>query len=381
MIFHLKNFIEQDPTRRVLYQCSLMEYYPKYYNMYFDSIFDCIRTQFKNNKYSKVIFLCESLIKGAGYYMGEHKKIETVKYFLAFSYMHCNISKESQKLFCEIASKYQLKTKDNLYFEAEAQVIDAKYWGFKEFKTLPAYINKFRRNWKNVECDTPQLKTRPYLTATNRMMVTYLALDNIKLANKWLRKNVRLAIKYDAYEHLGYTYMDYAKGIYHLNLSLALRYLELADLYFQSSSEQRRHLDCQCEIQYVKLLLGSGSIESLLLAQETLFESQYWIQYYKCHLKLAVGYILMDKITEALQHLLEAEAPAIMKNDERVKYLCSVIGSFLYKEPIPYKNLTLVGTSYQKVIEKMHLNFEQSSAVIYNLKNDSTLYNLDPRVW
>lgn len=101
----------------------------------------------------------------------------------------------------------------------------------------------------------------------------------------------------------------------------------------------------------------------------------------KCHLKLAVGYILMDKITEALQHLLEAEAPAIMKNDERVKYLCSVIGSFLYKEPIPYKNLTLVGTSYQKVIEKMHLNFEQSSAVIYNLKNDSTLYNLDPRVW
>lgn len=381
VIFHLKNFIEQDPTRRELYQCSLMEYYPKYYNMYFDSIFDCIHTQFKNNKYSKVIFLCESLIKGAGYYMGEHKKIETVKYFLAFSYMHCNISKESQKLFCEIASKYQLKTKDNLYFEAEAQVIDAKYWGFKEFKTLPAYINKFRRNWKNVECDTPQLKTRPYLTATNRMMVTYLALDNIKLANKWLRKNVRLAIKYDAYEHLGYTYMDYAKGIYHLNLSLALRYLELADLYFQSSSEQRRHLDCQCEIQYVKLLLGSGSIESLLLAQETLFESQYWIQYYKCHLKLAVGYILMDKITEALQHLLEAEAPAIMKNDERVKYLCSVIGSFLYKEPIPYKNLTLVGTSYQKVIEKMHLNFEQSSAVIYNLKNDSTLYNLDPRVW
>lgn len=234
---------------------------------------------------------------------------------------------------------------------------------------------------ENVECDTPQLKTRPYLTATNRMMVTYLALDNIKLANKWLRKNVRLAIKYDAYEHLGYTYMDYAKGIYHLNLSLALRYLELADLYFQSSSEQRRHLDCQCEIQYVKLLLGSGNIESLLLAQETLFESQYWIQYYKCHLKLAVGYILMDKITEALQHLLEAEAPAIMKNDERVKYLCSVIGSFLYKEPIPYKNLTLVGTSYQKVIEKMHLNFEQSSAVIYNLKNDSTLYNLDPRVW
>lgn len=79
------------------------------------------------------------------------------------------------------------------------------------------------------------------------MVVTYLALDKIRLANKWLQKNVRLAIKYDSDEHLGYTYMDYAKGIYHLNLSLALKYLELADLHFQMPSEHRRHLDCQCE--------------------------------------------------------------------------------------------------------------------------------------
>lgn len=40
--------------------------------------------------------------------------------------------------------------------------------------------------------------------------------------------------------------MDYAKGIYHLNLSLALKYLELAD-YFQMPSEHRRHLDYQCK--------------------------------------------------------------------------------------------------------------------------------------
>ena len=111
------------------------------------------------------------------------------------------------------------------------------------------------------------------------MMVTYLALDKIRLANKWLQKNVRLAIKYESDEHLGYTYMDYAKGIYHLNLSLALKYLELADLHFQMPSEHRRHLDCQCEIQYVKFLLGTGSIEQLQLSQEALFENQYWIQY------------------------------------------------------------------------------------------------------
>lgn len=381
VISHLESFVEQDSTRGEFYRCSLMEYYPKYYNKYFDSIFESICTQFENNKYSKVIFLCESLIKGAAYYVGEHKKMGVIKYFLAFSYMHCDASKKAQELFCEITMDYQMKAKDNLYFDSEAQVIDAKYWGFQEFKSLPAYINEFRKNWKIFDHDASQLKTRSYLTATNRMMVTYLALDKIELANKWLRKNVKLAMEYGAYEHIGYTYMDYAKGIYHLNLTLALKYLELADLYFQQPSEHRRHLDCQCEIQYVRLLLGDGSIERLLLSQEALFEGQYWIQYYKCHLKLSVCYILIGKKTEALQHLLEAEAPAIMKNDERVKYLCSMIGTFLYEEPVPYKNLTLTGTSYQKIIENMYRNFKQSCAVIYNIQNDSTLYNLDPRVW
>lgn len=378
---YLENFMEEDSTRKQFYQCSLINYYPQYYNKYFDSIFDYIQAQFENNKYSKVIFLGESLIKGVAYYAGAYKKIEMVKYFLAFSYMHCDASKKAQELFFEITSNYQLKTKDNLYFAAESQIIDAKYWGFKEFKNLPTYINTFRKNWKNITYDVPQLKVRPYLTATNRMMATYLALDNIELANIWLRKNIKLAIKFNAYEHLGYTYMDYAKGIYHLNPALALKYLELADLYFQSPSEHRRHLDCQCEIQYVKLLLGDGSIEQLLSAQEALFESQYWIQYYKCHLKLAVGYILMGKKAEALQHLLEAEAPAIMKSDERVKYLCSMIGSFLYNESVPYENVTLAGTSYQKIIENMHCNYKLSNATIYNIKTNSSLYNLDPRVW
>lgn len=381
VVLHFQKFMVQDSTRKEFYQCSLMQYYPQYYNEYFDSIFNFIREEFKKNKYSKVVFLCESLIKRTAYYTGNHKKLDTIKYFLVFSYMHCDASKRAQELFGEITQNYQMKLKDNLYFEAESQVIDAKYWNFTDFKVLPKYINTFRKNWKDSENNILPLKTRPYLTATNRMMVTYLALDNIKLANRWLKKNIRLAKEFNAKEHLGYTYMDYAKGIYHLNLESALKYLELADVCFELPSEYRRHLDCQCEIQYVKLLLGRGNISQLLLAQEALFENQYWIQYYKCHLKLAVIYILKGKRKEALQHLLEAEAATTMKNSERIKYLCSMIGTFLYKEPLPYTNSALDGTSYQKIIENMHLNFKQTSATVYNIKKDSPLYNLDPRVW
>ena len=58
-----------------------------------------------------------------------------------------------------------------------------------------------------------------------------------------------------------------------------------------------------------------------------------------------------------------------------------MIGTFLYKEPLPYTNSALDRTSYQKIIENMHLNFKQTSATVYNIKKDSPLYNLDPRVW
>lgn len=381
VISYLESFMELDSAHQELYQCSLMEHYPEYYNKYFNSIYERIGNLFEKNKYGKVIFLCETVLNKSSFYIGNNQKIKYVKYYLAFSYMHCDVSKKAKKYFCEITESYETKLKDALYFDAEAEVIDAKYWEFQNYKNLLISINKFRKNWKSAEHKIHNLKIRPYLTATNRMMVTYLALDNIKLAKKWLSKNVKLAIRYKAYEHIGYTYMDYAKGIYHFDLSLALKYLEYADLYFQIPSENRRHLDCQCEIQYIKLLLGRGSVEQLLFAQQALFENQYWIQYYKCHLKLSVYYILKGKRKEALQHLLEAETPAIMKNDERIKYLCSMIGSFLYKEPIIYENVTLVGTSYQKIIRNMHLHYKKSNAVLYNINTISSLYNLDPRVW
>ena len=175
--------------------------------------------------------------------------------------------------------------------------------------------------------------------------------------------------------------MDYAKGIYHINPMLALKYLQVADSYFDVVSEARRHFDCLCEIEYVKILLGMGNIQQLLTAQEKLLEKQYWIQYYKCDLKLAICYILQDNIPSAKNYLLEAEAPSMMKNNERVKYLTSMINSFLYKEPIYYENTTLEGTSYQYIIDNIQLNYKQSKAELYVFGKKGNTFYLDPRVW
>lgn len=350
------NLMKQDSERKEIYQCALMTHYPEYYNQYFESVFKYIKLKFEENQYSQIVFLCEALIKKEFFYSGEPENLNYIKYFLAFSYMHCDASKNAQDMFREIAESYSMKAKTSLYFDAESENIDAAYWSFRKFRELPKIINQFRRDWMNFSQEILDISKRSYLTATNRMMVTYLALDQMAFAKNWFQKNIKLAIKFNALEHIGYTYMDYAKGIYHKDLSLALQYLQIADRYFQAPSEKRRHLDCLCEIEYVKLLIGKGSILKLQFAQEKLFENQYWTQYYKCHLKLAVYYILKGQYFNAQSYLIEAEAHIIMRNDERVKYLCSIINAFLYKEPISYENTALLGTSYQKMIDYVYLD-------------------------
>lgn len=356
LLQYIFKLMKQDSGRKEIYQCALMTYYPEYYNQYFDSVFQYIKLKFEENRYSQIVFLCEALIRKKCFYSGNAENINYIKYFLAFSYMHCDASKDAQIIFREIADNYSMKSKTSLYFDAESENIDAAYWSFRKFKELPEIINKFRRDWTDFSKETTDISKRSYLTATNRMMVTYLALDQMVSAKKWFQKNIKLATKFNAPEHIGFTYMDYAKGIYHKNLSLALQYLQIADQYFQTPSEKRRHLDCLCEIQYVKLLIGEGSIQKLLRAQEELFENQYWIQYYKCHLKLAVCYILKGEYSNAKSCLMEAEANIIMQNDERVKYLCSIINAILYNEPVCYENTALLGTSYQKMIDHAQLD-------------------------
>lgn len=381
LIDSIMSFMERDVERKEIYQCALMQYYPEYYNQFFEKLFLCCKESFNKNKYNHVVFLCETLLAKKDFYIGDAENIDHLKYFLAFSYMHCDASKDAQKFFEEVSASYQLKPKKNLYFDAESEIIDAKYWSFCSFNMLPKYIHSFRKNWKEASDNITDLKIRPYLTATNRMMVTYLALDCMELAQKWFKKNIKLAVIFNSYEHIGYTYMDYAKGIYHKNLSLALKYLQVADSYFQGPGEHRRHLDCQCEIQYVKLLLGSGNEQQLLVAQEQLFENQYWIQYYKCYLKLAVYYTLKNKRDDARRCLMEAEAPDMMKNDERIKYLCSIVEAFLYKEPIQYKNASLEGTSYGKILKHGEKNVLSQHVKLYNDNENEAAYLLDPRAW
>lgn len=372
---------EKDTQRKEIYYCALITHFAHTYNSYFPSIFSTMEQAFQCNDFYRTIFLGEALYKQAIFYTGDTHCMLTVMYYMAFSYMHCDGSKDVKKIFKEIIDHYSIKVKDDLYFSAKSEIVDFDYWSFNCFDTLPTDIEKLLQEWEDTQRDLPTLDPRPYLTAQNRMMVTYLALDNIEKADEWLHTNLNSANFFHTPEHLGYSHMDYAKGIYHRDLNFALKHLQRADgIFVNMPHEIRRHLDCQCEIQYVKLLLGEGNLQQLLLAQEALFDHQYWIQYYKCYIKLAVVHTLAGRIDEAKSCLLCAEASDIINHSERAKYLISVLSAYLYQKPSKYENMHLnQETSYYTIAQGAKKNSVDVVITPYIISTNT--FCIDPRAW
>ena len=54
--------------------------------------FTLVQPDKENNKYSKVIFLCKSLLKNSVYFNGDESILEHIKYYLAFSLLNAKYS-------------------------------------------------------------------------------------------------------------------------------------------------------------------------------------------------------------------------------------------------------------------------------------------------
>lgn len=227
------------------------------------------------------------------------------------------------------------------------------------------------------------LSKRPFFTCMNRIMVIYLVNNNFKKAKKWFRKNLRTSAVPGLERRAGYTYMDFAKGTYHIDLNASLSYLEAAvNIFYKCiKTEKRRYLDCQCEIEYVKLLLGKGSVKEFENIRNQLFENEYWTQYYKAALKLSTYYALNGNLRKAKEYLIQAQDTFLLRNDTRCKYFITILESFLFKESPPNFELNIKNTSYNIVLNQCKNNYKMNKAVLYHMGTNEKGCYLDPRVW
>lgn len=380
IIQYLLNLAQYDYLKKAYYLSILVKYFPAYYNVYFSELFQYAYKQFRQNHYAAAKKIFDVLKEHSKYYSGDRKLLAQIKYLLGFCNMHCNLSHESTELFEEVYSSYKNKPKDSLYFEAFSQIIDSYYWSFNKWNKIIPLIHKFRREWMCYSLES-DLNPRAYLTSTNRMMVIYLALDKFDLAQKWFRKNIKLAVKYDMPEHIGYTLMDYAKGIYHCNLYKALQYLELALPFFYTTEEKRRYFDCLCELNYVKLLLGKITFSKFEKAQYNLAENQFWVQYFKSFIKSAVYFTIRGDEHEARSNLTKIRTSVNINNNSRVNYFITLLDSYLYQKRIKTSIDMISYGSYKKIWKHNIQKKISNKAILFSINDMNDYYYIDPRAW
>lgn len=383
LIRQTNSLIDFDKERAFFYKLALAKNYAEFYSKYFSELYKIAEKKFFKNNYADAFYISRALLCGPVACIGNLEELNSIKYWYAFSSMHYDSSVNAIDIFSSVKDSYGFGDfKSPLYYNAYAEILDALYWSHSNYMLLPAQIRRFQRTFTESESVINKDLTRAYLTAMNRMMVTYLAMDKYGKAEKWLRKNIRFAVSLNHEEHIGYCFMDFAKGIYHIDLQRALEYLQYADTFFKNNKKEvRRHLDCLCEIEYVKFLLEHKSMKGLFYSQAQLYNHGYWIQYYKGFLKIAVCQIISGKFEDALQNILQAQRAIPVKTDERVQYLCHILYTYLDKKPTKYVNECLCGT-YKKILDISHKsNLERDGNIIYSNKTKAERYVIDPRAW
>lgn len=379
IVILLKELMVFDSDEKNKYIFILIRFCPEFLIEYFDYLIGEVEKAYCDNQYTIIMEIGKIFYKYSAMIQGKMPKVLLVKYLYGFSLLHCGSSQHALDIFYDIHNQYQHLEKDKLYFDNYSEIIDATYWRMIEPKKQFFFINNFRKEWKKYKiCGN----SRSYLTSTNRFMVQALLQDNFQLANKWFRKNLKLAMLYNSPEHIGYTFMDYAKGIYHLDLHTALNCLNKAEKIFSHvPNEKRRFLDCKCEIAYVRLLLGVGNISDLENASINLFSNGYWKQYLKSKLKLACYHIVMDKsVVVSRKLIIEIQNSLLAQSSVRIQYLLQLLKNYCYKLDCQDINLQLENTSYNLIVNH-NKSANKNKAIFYKIGDHLPYYYIDPRAW
>ena len=175
-----------------------------------------------------------------------------------------------------------------LAYEAKAELFNIKYWLFEtdniiqELDNFIALLNTNYFEYKELEHFS-----NSYLIALNRLMVFSLLLDDFERAAYLYRQCLQKAEDFSKPEYSGFAEMDYAKGLYHIDIVNALKHLEVAKSFFLKTGQQRRLLDCECEISFLKEINTGSNMTELENCSNKLRDAGLTNLYVKSLLKLA----------------------------------------------------------------------------------------------
>lgn len=279
-------------------------------------------------------------------------------------------------------------SKEGFVLNAKAQILNLKFAKLQCKEGLiqaTDFINSYPIDTKIDSRDLIDAK----LTALNRKFVLELSLD---LYNEALNTNnsyFRLSLSSGSKDHESYSYIDFARGIYHINEDMALRLMTIAHKKFMKlGNQKRRELDSNIEKTFLEFAIKKSDISKLEKLSNKAFNYGLRGIYKHCLLKLSACSLIIGDIDNAsfflskLTTLYDIESNNHIRTRMLFYNQMSVIAYIKhdYNEAKKYEVLhnelaSTLGSSYI-----IHNNISDKDVAVFNF-NNADGYILESRIW
>lgn len=281
-----------------------------------------------------------------------------------------------------------------IILRAQSEIVNIDYWDLNVDGLLPR-IDCHVKQATSIDADSAEDIICGYLNLLNRRMVVNLLLEDYRKAQILYKENLLEIERLNKSEYFGYLYMDYAKGLYNSNPDNALFYmLKAQNIFKELGTENRRLLDCSCEVEYLKCLTGyNDSFSELETAAEALRASQYLEIYSKAKLKLAALKMVKSASTveEISKEVYLSEYALDYPATGRLGLLCKMVKNafFIYTNEADKsmklsaserKLINNLGNDYQMVWNHNEKSLKRSIRFLGDTLQTSE-YILDARIW
>lgn len=232
----------------------------------------------------------------------EQSDIEYINdlFILASSAFYEKSSEEILELYQKVL-KYSCTLRGNpivdaLAMHAETEIVNQKFWSL-DVKKLKKEIDHIQ---VRIGTQNPLMshdEKYALLNCKNRRMVIELLMDRYEAAQVCFSQALECSETLNEPAYVGFAHMDYARGLYLYDAEEALNHMEMAQKIFSSLNVvERRKVECDCEIAYLRCLLypSIGNLKNLKQAALVLKDNHYWELFAKAELKIAAVLLLAE---------------------------------------------------------------------------------------
>lgn len=416
----LSEILDLNQALAVLVKCG-----DAYKKLYIDT---CIKQ--RDYYFSKTLFKESSFYAEAIYFVSLKEK-KDIQYFddkeLYAVFVLADCLKHNGDLACSTELFQELFDKANnvstIKCEAGAELVNAHYRALRLTEALTlAYTLMLSLNQKIQNCkyiyqnNLDNRIIRSYYTVTNRYMMILQLKNNYDKAFELYRESMKTIAKTQPQEdkarlcgELATYIMDYARGLYFVNLPRAKRLMGIALNFFLQNSKVhcRRISMCKADLLFLNYL-GTYNSKCPQFDNERFFEIEneqitkgYQREVYKTQLKHYTCLLIQseydanpqyDSIKEILEDIysqLDSSADAqseyilysilayVEKKKGNMKY-----GQHLLSKIEIYANL--LGKDYQATYFHNKRNIEKVEKIAFALADtvfEDNIYYLEPRIW